>query len=71
MKKRHIILLPVTGGVFLFQMNRGFVPNAQPYVVVFSALLSALLAGALVWALVWTIPTFLKKAGPLRTTGRK
>ena len=42
--------LLVAGGVFILQMRRGLVPNAEPFVVVFAALLSALLTAAVVWA---------------------
>ena len=50
MKKRVFTAL-VMGAVFLLQLRRGLVPNAEPCVVAFSAALSALVAWGIVWGL--------------------
>ena len=44
--KRHLLTAAVMGLIFCLQVRRGLVPNAEPWVVVFSGALSALLAWA-------------------------
>ena len=50
MKKRVFTAL-VMGAVFLLQLRLGLVPNAEPWVVAFSAALSALVAWGVLWGL--------------------
>lgn len=42
--KQRVLASLVVGAVFLLQLGRGLVPNAEPWVVAFSAAMSALVA---------------------------
>lgn len=44
-----MLFLLLAGAVFVFQLRRGMVPNAEPFLVAFVALLSALLVLAVLW----------------------